>query len=97
MHGSRRRLAVVALLLAAVPAAASASAAQPAPSFAPQGAVSAALTSAAESLARLWGWIDGYLPPRRPQPAPVATLSPAGGAGGPAVRPDDGSALDPNG
>jgi hypothetical protein len=96
MHGSSRRLVLVAMLLAAAPVAASASASQPSQSVAPHGALTAALTSAAESLARFWSWVEGNLRGHRPGPASVATRSPAD-ARGPGVRPDEGSATDPNG
>jgi hypothetical protein len=95
MHGFKRSVVLVALLLAAALGAAPASAGQqPAP--APLRGALAPLTSPGASLARLWAWVENHLPGRGLDVAPAATRRPAGVPGS-AVHPDDGSAPDPNG
>lgn len=94
MHPSVRRLILVALLLAIVLAPGLATASQPAPAGASHSALGM-VTAPGESLARLWAWITSLLPGLRQDVAPVATRPAGGRTWG--VRPDDGSALDPNG
>jgi hypothetical protein len=92
MHLSGRRLILVALLLAVILAPGVASASQPVPAASP-GALGM-VTSPGESLARLWAWVATLLPGPPPrQPAPARTL----GDKGPTIRPNEGSAPDPNG
>jgi hypothetical protein len=89
------RILVIALLLAAVTAPAPATAAPPsAPGF--SHGVAAALVSPGAPLARLWAWVGAFLPGSGHDRVPAAAR-PGGGSSGPGVRPDDGSALDPNG
>jgi hypothetical protein len=95
MHRSALRLVLVAVLLAAVLAPASVVASQPAAPDALHGAL-AVVISPGESLVRLWAWIVTWLPGHCPDLAPAAKR-PAADSSGSRVRPDDGSALDPNG
>jgi hypothetical protein len=94
MHRSSRRLILVALLLAVVLAPGLALASQPVPAGASPSAL-AVLTSPGDSLARLWAWVMNLLPGHRQDRAPMTTRPATGKSWG--VRPDDGSALDPNG
>jgi hypothetical protein len=95
MHRSALRFVLVAVVLAVALAPVSGAASQPAVPAASHGAL-ATVISPGESLARLWAWIGALLPGHRPDLAPAATR-PAVGSSGSRVRPDDGSALDPNG
>ena len=92
MHYSSRRLILVALLLAVVLAPGLAFASQPVPAGASPGALGT-VTSPGESLARLWAWVVNLLPGQLWEGAPAHTR----GDYGPRIRPNEGSATDPNG
>ena len=95
MHRSGRRVIVVALVVTAGLSPVSAPASQPAPPLRSCSVLSVH-NSPGESLMRLWAWVACLLPGHRADPSPAGT-HPAAGSSGPGVRPDDGSAPDPNG